>query len=301
MKIPAKKLEDPSSVMMKSVAEEQVEQKPKVDCWADVYCEDVYLDNYGSWDPQYANRPLLVLTGECRAIRGDMPCGVNEISFAEGKGIPVTYFYDFTDKELAQLAEKGLFHTGFKTPIIFNDNKFELPVTCNIKAVVPEGNKDVPIVYAQIVDQHNMKITEENCGYGLAEYFEAQTFDVENKWNEPETVHVAETKVIEKSVEENQMITPEMYEPEEATEQEPVAEKSVDIVEEFVETNYDDVKAAMDERFNRQPKAESVAEESVETDDSNREDEETVLNDGHMPNVPDSDFVGTEAEKGMGE
>lgn len=148
----------------------QLEDKINIPCEANVFVTQAFMD-HGSEAEQC--RPYLVLLGEVRSIRGDFPCGVTEIGLGEGINSPrVEYHCSFSNEELAQLCEKGLFDTGFKCPDIFSNNDFELPMVCDASGLSPFEEGDAPLIFFHIHNSKHIELEEKASGYDLADYFE---------------------------------------------------------------------------------------------------------------------------------
>lgn len=143
-----------------------------VDCNADIYASQVFLSYRSPLDAEHPARPYMHIVGECRAIRGQVPCGVREVRFDEGEGIPVDILYEFGNEELSDMVMKGLYDSGFKCPSIITDNVLEMPVFCNFKVVEPQVDGDAPIVFADIADRRCIVVDEDSCGYRFGDYFE---------------------------------------------------------------------------------------------------------------------------------
>lgn len=143
-----------------------------VDCNADIYATQAFLSYRSPLDAEHPARPYMHIMGECRAIRGEIPCGVKEVRFAEGEGIPVDILYEFGNGELSEMVSKGLYDAGFRCPSIITENVLEMPVYCDFKVVAPQTEADVPIVFADISDRRCIEVSEETCGYRFGDYFE---------------------------------------------------------------------------------------------------------------------------------
>lgn len=218
MKMPGKMLDSRLAAVTKSLPKDDVIQLQGRSCWADIHSEDVFLLYHDAHDYRYPNRPYMCITGECRAIRCDeLPFNVNEITFAEGKGIHTEFYYEFSDEELSSMAAKGLFNRGFKCPEIFYNNVFELPVICDFKIVSPSKEGDVPIVFADISKRFDIEINTENCGYTLGDEFEQVKVD---------DTFMMQSNEVHFDTPEHTVV--QISEPEAETVAEPVADKVTD-------------------------------------------------------------------------
>lgn len=141
---------------------------------------------YGNKDNMH--RPYLQLSGHISSIAGNFPCDVGEITFGDNTvdnpGPDVTFQLEFNQDELAHLCKKGLFTKAFTCPDIFIDNEFTMPLSCKCKYIEPTDKSDVPLLFVDIKNQHNIQMNAFDTGYALADYFEnvsqliaEQTFD----------------------------------------------------------------------------------------------------------------------------
>lgn len=172
MRTLGKAMDDHLAGVTRQLPEDALMDKQGVSCDADIYASQVFLDFRSPLDSDNPARPYMHIMGECRAIRGDIPCGVNEIRFEEGAGIPVDIFYEFADEELSEMVLKGMYRKGFECPDIIRTSCLEMPVFCNFKVVVPQTENDVPVVFADIADRRTIEVSEETCGYRFGSYFE---------------------------------------------------------------------------------------------------------------------------------
>lgn len=120
-------------------------------------------------------RPLLHLAGELRAIvtNGQLPHGIEEVTFREGTGPIVDAFYEFDDAQLAELVSKGYFTEGFEPPTEMAGIPWWLPTTIDALVLPPEDEGDTPVVFVTVNGQSELALDAENSGYNLAEYFES--------------------------------------------------------------------------------------------------------------------------------
>lgn len=120
-------------------------------------------------------RPLLHLAGELRAIvtQGQLPHGIEEVTFREGTGPIVDAFYEFDDAQLSELVAKGYFTEGFEPPTEMAGVPWWLPTTVDALVLPPEDEGDTPVVFVTVHGQSELALDAENSGYNLAEYFES--------------------------------------------------------------------------------------------------------------------------------
>lgn len=125
-------------------------------------------------DEEVGHRPWLQISGVLSQIRPavELPYGVDELTFVSRPGTPMDYRYDFADSEIARLIlTKGLYQPGFRVPEEVVNIEWELPGQVDVLFVSPEGIDDPPLVFVDIKDQNSGRLTTENSGYDLVEYF----------------------------------------------------------------------------------------------------------------------------------
>lgn len=124
-------------------------------------------------DKQQRCRPFLVLMGRPTMLEGEFPFNIRTIRYQnpDDKAL-MAYRYDLSRRNLAELAEKGLFEQGFDVPSIIQNNEFQLPCTVSCGALGPQGPDDVPIIFAS-VDTASLHCTDETSGYDISSYFES--------------------------------------------------------------------------------------------------------------------------------
>lgn len=169
MKVNVQRMDSHLSRIAKIRFNDKLDEQNNLECEGEVFVTNTFL----GYDEQNMHRPYLRLLGDVKSIKGKFPCGVTEAVFSDNHTCPkVDYRYNFTNEELAELCNKGLFDNGFKCPDIFNENVFELPMTCSIRAVTPEESTDAPLLFINIDNQYNLETSHESSGYSIAKYFE---------------------------------------------------------------------------------------------------------------------------------
>lgn len=176
MRIPGKTMDDHLADVARQFPEGSFTDMQDVECNADIYPSQVFLEFRTGFDRENPHRPYMHIMGECRGIRkadgtplyGD----VTELSFEENAGIEVDVFYEFSDDELADMVKKGMYHRGFECPGIIRESELEIPVYCELRVVEPQFEGDVPILFANIEDRHTISIDEQSSGYTFGDYFE---------------------------------------------------------------------------------------------------------------------------------
>lgn len=216
MKTPGQTINSPFYGAIREMPDDSHFNTEGVLCEGNIYASNVFLGANSWQDKENPGRPYMHIMGECREIKGIMPYGVTELTFEEGKGIPVDIFYEFTDDELSAMVKKGLFKPGFECPEEMYTNVLEMPLTCNFTAVAPQAGSDVPILFADIADKQYIVTNSEDCGYTFGDYFrEPVVPEVEDEFIDFSDVKV-EDDLLEQPVEEKVEEVVETYEPTEA-------------------------------------------------------------------------------------
>lgn len=132
--------------------------------------------DYGN--PANPHRPYMRLSGHIYGVKGSFPCGVDEIVLGDkntinNAGPRATFLIEFSQSELAELCEKGLFTKDFECPDIFVNNNFVLPIRCDVQ-YLESFDENQPLMFVGICDQYNIQMNAVDTGYNLTEYFEDQ-------------------------------------------------------------------------------------------------------------------------------
>lgn len=213
MKTPGQTINSPYFGAIREMPDDSHSNAEGVPCEGNVYASNVFLAANSWQDTENPGRPYMHIMGECREIKGMMPYGVTELTFEEGKGIPVDIFYEFSDDELSDMVKKGLFKPGFKCPEEMYTNVLEMPLTCNFTAVAPQPGSDVPILFADIANKQYIVTNSEDCGYAFGDYFkEAVAPEVEDEFLDFADVDV-EDDLLEQPVEDKDEEVVVNYEP----------------------------------------------------------------------------------------
>lgn len=171
MKTPGQTINSPYFGAIREMSDDSHSNTEGVPCEGNIHASNVFLGANSWYDKENPGRPYMHIMGECRGIKGIMPYGVTELTFEEGKGIPVDIFYEFSDDELSSMVKKGLFKPGFECPEEMYTNVLEMPLTCNFTAVAPQDGSDVPILFADIANKQYIVTNSEDCGYTFGDYF----------------------------------------------------------------------------------------------------------------------------------
>ena len=188
---------------------------------------------FGSYD-ENRYRPYLQLDAELCGGRGSFGDGITEFVYREDDRLDRSVRYDFTDRELAILVEKGLYHPEFEVPQLFTDTEFEIPMEMDIVEVELNGNRLVYASYDMISD---LETNSEKSGYDLVTYFDQFDYEAHTPtvMNEVENPFVFENELQDDvAVEEQQEQQEEMVEERHAAEPDKVYENEADVVADLV-------------------------------------------------------------------
>ena len=243
-------------------SDNDVRYEKGVHCEGDIHVSKAYLSANSWYDRKNPGRPYMHIVGECRSIRGKMPYGVTKLTFKEGGGIPVDIFYEFSDDEISGMVKKGLYRPGFKCPEEIRTNVLDMPITCNFIVVAPQKGSNVPILFADIADKHNIVTNSDDCGYVFGDYFkEAEEPEVEDDFLDFADIEL----------EDDLFEQPEDDKVEEAVEEpEPVEETEIDkhydaIHERVIEDHMDQLDASLVEALADNKSAEPEDSHAEET------------------------------------
>ena len=272
MKIYGSNMGDSLLQMIYRLPKERIIKKEGIPCIANVDVTSAFLAYRDPYDAHGACRPYMQISGKCSSLSGIMPLDVTELDFDNNNCMRVTYCYEFSDDELAEMTLKGLFRPNFKVPDVIYDNILELPVVCDFRAVVPEKGEH-PILFANITNRHNMVIDSESCGYVFGEYFK-----------EPDSVRVdggfEEVNFANIFADRDHDAQP-AYEQEDIAEA-VIAEAQKSIEQKALEAEFAAIKKRYEERKNLREREENVAKddpdllEEISIDDNSLE-QDSVL------------------------
>lgn len=172
MKTPGQTVDSPDFGAVRGISSQDREEVKDLPCYGDITVTNAYMGANSWYDRDNPGRPYMHLVGECDSIRGDMPYGVSELTFENSKGIPVDFIYEFTNDELANLVQKGLYSRGFACPDILYQSVMEMPITCDLTVVRPQMSGDIPIIFADIKNKEHILTNSEQSQYDITSYFE---------------------------------------------------------------------------------------------------------------------------------
>lgn len=169
MKVPAVLMTDHLGEVASSLDASESIIVENLPVMGDVSTSTAYLEYRAATDPEAPHRPYLHIIGQVDEVRGDFPHGVTTATVSNG--VPVDIFYEFTDKELADMTMKGMYRRGFEAPVeLLRYPMVDLPMACNVQAFMEEQS-GVPIMFIEIVDAHDMVMDRASSGYTLGDYF----------------------------------------------------------------------------------------------------------------------------------
>lgn len=172
MRTPGQTVDSPDFGAVRGISSQDREEVKDLPCYGDITVTNAYMGANSWYDRDNPGRPYMHLVGECDSIRGDMPYGVSELTFENSKGIPVDFIYEFTNDELANLVQKGLYSRGFACPDILYQSVMEMPITCDLTVVRPQMSSDIPIIFADIKNKDHILTNSEQSQYDITSYFE---------------------------------------------------------------------------------------------------------------------------------
>lgn len=172
MRTPGQTTDSPDFGAVRGISSQDREEVKDLPCYGDITVTNAYMGANSWYDRENPGRPYMHLVGECDSIRGDMPYGVSELTFENTKGIPVDFIYEFTNDELANLVQKGLYSRGFACPDILYQSVMEMPITCDLTVVRPQMSGDIPIIFADIKNKEHILTNSEQSQYDITSYFE---------------------------------------------------------------------------------------------------------------------------------
>ncbi len=177
MKVPAVLMTDHLGEVASSLDASESIVVENLPVMGDVSTSAAYLEYRAATDPEAPHRPYLHIIGQVDEVRGDFPHGVTTATVTNG--VPVDIFYEFTDKELADMTMKGMYRRGFEAPAeLLRYPMVDLPMACNVQAFMEEQS-GIPIMFIEIVDAHEMVMDRAASGYTLGDYFKEPVAQVD--------------------------------------------------------------------------------------------------------------------------
>lgn len=206
-------------------------RKCNVDYESDTYkaIGEVYI-NSAVLDTHYElnHRPYLVLSGKVRRVAGHLGGkGIDEFYFEEGAVHPITYNYEFSEPQLAELIREGYFEKGFEMPSVLSDMVVEMPLEVRVTRVNAKDETKTPLVFVSIKNAV-IDTDMDACNYDFAAEFKSKDKEFIKTFNTPQkgfglnhtTPQVTVTEPVKESVAEKvfaEQSTEKAAEPDEKT------------------------------------------------------------------------------------
>lgn len=138
----------------------------------EIRTETAFMGYRSPYDSMHPNRPYLHLMGYVNKLSGEMPYGLT--NFIPSKGQYADLIYEFSNQELANLVNKGLYERDFKVPDQLKHANLKVPVNCDFAVIDPaEDDKDKQvIVFGRLKSLNDLEISSKNTDYIFANDFE---------------------------------------------------------------------------------------------------------------------------------
>lgn len=164
-------------------------RKCNVDYESDTYkaIGEVYI-NSAVLDTHYElnHRPYLVLSGKVRRVAGHLGGkGIDEFYFEEGAVHPITYNYEFSEPQLAELIREGYFEKGFEMPSVLSDMVVEMPLEVRVTRVNAKDETKTPLVFVSIKNAV-IDTDMDSCNYDFAAEFKSKDKEFIKTFNTPQ-------------------------------------------------------------------------------------------------------------------
>ena len=164
-------------------------RKCNVDYESDTYkaIGEVYI-NSAVLDTHYElnHRPYLVLSGKVRRVAGHLGGkGIDEFYFEEGAVHPITYNYEFSEPQLAELIREGYFEKGFEMPSVLSDMVVEMPLEVRVTRVNAKDETKTPLVFVSIKNAV-IDTDMDACNYDFAAEFKSKDKEFIKTFNTPQ-------------------------------------------------------------------------------------------------------------------
>lgn len=194
-------------------------RKCNVDYESDTYkaIGEVYV-NSAVLETHYElnHRPYLVLSGKVRRVAGHLGGkGIDEFYFEEGAVHPITYNYEFSEPQLAELIREGYFEKGFEMPSVLSDMVVEMPLEVRVTRVNAKGETKTPLVFVSIKNAV-IDTDMDACNYDFAAEFKSKDKEFIKTFNTPQkgfglnhTVEQTITEPVKESVTKEVFTEPE--------------------------------------------------------------------------------------------
>ena len=135
--------------------------------------------------------------------------GIDEFYFEEGAVHPITYNYEFSEPQLAELIREGYFEKGFEMPSVLSDMVVEMPLEVRVTRVNAKDETKTPLVFVSIKNAV-MDTDMDACNYDFAAEFKSKDKEFIKTFNTPQkgfglnhtTPQVTVTEPVKESVAE---------------------------------------------------------------------------------------------------
>lgn len=148
----------------------QVDYYRGVPMIANVNVGNAFLAFRSPYDVQHPNRPYLHLMGYLNSVDGNMPYNITSLKPRRSQYSDI--IYEFSNAELANLVDKGLYERDFKVPDKLTHASLRIPVTCDFALVKPDKKQNMLLVYGKIENANTLDISSKNTDYVFANDFE---------------------------------------------------------------------------------------------------------------------------------
>lgn len=136
----------------------------------EVYINSAVLDTHYELN----HRPYLVLSGKVNRVAGHLGGkGIDEFYFEDGTVHPVTYNYEFSEPQLAELIREGYFEKEFEVPNVLSDMVVEMPLEVRVTRVNAKDETKTPLVFVSIKNAV-MDTDMDACNYDFAAEFKSK-------------------------------------------------------------------------------------------------------------------------------
>lgn len=153
-------------------------------CFTNFTADTANLRFRSEYDIDYPGRPYLVMNGTIDSVLASTETlGLMNIVFPEGDKYESNLIYEFNDKELSDLAGKGLFNKEFEIPKVLDGMTFRVPKEVKLDMVIVDDGKSVPLVFADVSNPYESIINETVLGQSLTPMFKEIEREVEDDYD----------------------------------------------------------------------------------------------------------------------
>lgn len=153
-------------------------------CFTNFTADTANLRFRSEYDIDYPGRPYLVMNGTIDSVLASTETlGLMNIVFPEGDKYESNLIYEFNDKELSDLAGKGLFNKEFEIPKVLDGMTFRVPKEVKLDMVIVNDGKSVPLVFADVSNPYESIINETVLGQSLTPMFKEIEREAEDDYD----------------------------------------------------------------------------------------------------------------------